>query len=100
MKNRQIRANTKCVIFDFDGCIAKTDDLLFGIYNEISADLKMKTGARGLRSIIENILMDTMFELPSEPDIAEVIINEDVVLKGSKPLMVHEKKTKEINNSL
>ena len=62
--------------------------------------INLKTGARGLRSIIENILMDTMFELPSEPDIAEVIINEDVVLKGSKPLMVHEKKTKEINNSL
>jgi ATP-dependent Clp protease ATP-binding subunit ClpX len=62
--------------------------------------ISLKTGARGLRSIIENILMDTMFELPSEPDIAEVIINEDVVLKGSKPLMVHEKKTKEINNSV
>src|SRR6056300_627469 len=62
--------------------------------------ITLKTGARGLRSIIENILMDTMFELPSEPDIAEVVINEDVVLKGSKPLLVHEKKSKEINNSL
>jgi len=62
--------------------------------------INLKTGARGLRSIIENILMDTMFELPSEPDIAEVVINEDVVLKGSKPLLVHEKKSKEINNSL
>jgi len=60
----------------------------------------LKTGARGLRSIIENILMDTMFELPSEPDIAEVIVNEDVILKGSKPLLVHEKQVKEINNSL
>ena len=37
--------------------------------------ITLKTGARGLRSIIENILMDTMFELPSEPDIAEVVIN-------------------------
>ena len=62
--------------------------------------ISLKTGARGLRSIIENILMDTMFELPSEPDIDEVVINEDVVLKGSKPLLVHEKKPKEINNSL
>jgi ATP-dependent protease Clp ATPase subunit len=44
--------------------------------------------------------MDTMFELPSEPDIDEVIINEDVISKGSKPLLVHEKKKKEINNSL
>jgi ATP-dependent Clp protease ATP-binding subunit ClpX len=62
--------------------------------------INLKTGARGLRSIIENILMDTMFELPSEPDIDEVVINEDVILKGSKPLLVHEKKKKEINNSL
>ena len=54
--------------------------------------ISLKTGARGLRSIIENILMDTMFELPSEPDIDEVVINEEVVLKGSKPLLVHEKK--------
>jgi ATP-dependent protease Clp ATPase subunit len=44
--------------------------------------------------------MDTMFELPSEPDIDEVVINEDVILKGSKPLLVHEKKKKEINNSI
>jgi ATP-dependent Clp protease ATP-binding subunit ClpX len=62
--------------------------------------INLKTGARGLRSIIENVLMDTMFELPSEPDIDEVIINEDVISKGSKPLLVHEKKKKEINNSL
>ena len=62
--------------------------------------ISLKTGARGLRSIIENILMDTMFELPSEPDIDEVVINEEVVLKGSKPLLVHEKKSKEVNNSL
>ena len=62
--------------------------------------INLKTGARGLRSIIENILMDTMFELPSEPDINEVVINEEVVLKGSKPLVVHEKKSKEINNSV
>ena len=62
--------------------------------------ISLKTGARGLRSIIENILIDTMFELPSEPDIDEVVINEDVVLKGSKPLLVHGKKPKEMNNSL
>ena len=62
--------------------------------------ITLKTGARGLRSIIENILMDTMFELPSEPDINEVVINEEVVTKGTKPILVHEKKTKEIKNSI
>ena len=62
--------------------------------------ISLKTGARGLRSIIENILMDTMFELPSEPDINEVVINEEVVTKGTKPLLVHEKKSKEIKSTL
>ena len=62
--------------------------------------INLKTGARGLRSIIENILIDTMFEIPSEPNINEVVINEEVVLNGSKPILVHEKKSKEINNSL
>ena len=38
--------------------------------------------------------MDTMFELPSEPDINEVVINEEVITKGTKPILVHEKKTK------
>ena len=62
--------------------------------------ISLKTGARGLRSIIENILMDTMFELPSEPDINEVVINEEVVTKGTKPILVHEKKKKEIKSSI
>ena len=62
--------------------------------------ISLKTGARGLRSIIESILMDTMFELPSEPDINEVVINEEVVKKGTKPILVHEKKNKEIKNSV
>ena len=44
--------------------------------------------------------MDTMFELPSEPDINEVVINEEVITKGTQPILVHEKKTKEINNSV
>ena len=58
--------------------------------------IMLKTGARGLRSIIENVLMDTMFELPSEQDISEVVVNEDVITKGSKPILVHAKKKKEI----
>lgn len=48
-----------------------------------------KTGARGLRSIMENILLDTMFELPSLEDVAEVVINEDVVNNNDMPLRIH-----------
>ena len=62
--------------------------------------ISLKTGARGLRSIIENVLMDTMFELPSEPDISEVVINEDVITKGSKPIIVHSKKKKGLSTSI
>ena len=59
--------------------------------------ISLKTGARGLRSIIENVLMDTMFELPSQPDINEVVVNEDVITKGSKPILVHAKKKKQVS---
>ena len=62
--------------------------------------ISLKTGARGLRSIIENVLMDTMFELPSEPDISEVVVNEDVITKGSKPIIVHSKKKKDLSTSI
>jgi len=62
--------------------------------------ISLKTGARGLRSIIENVLMDTMFELPSEPNISEVVVNEDVITKGSKPIIVHSKKKKDLSTSI
>lgn len=48
-----------------------------------------KTGARGLRSIMENILLDTMFELPSLPGVAEVVINSEVVEGRSPPLFIY-----------
>lgn len=46
-----------------------------------------KTGARGLRSIIENILMDIMFEIPSRDDVAKVTITEEAVTIGAEPLI-------------
>ncbi|MFC0279151.1 ATP-dependent Clp protease ATP-binding subunit ClpX [Falsigemmobacter intermedius] len=51
--------------------------------------IKRKTGARGLRSIMEDILLDTMFELPGMEDVQEVVVNEEVVNGASKPLLVH-----------
>ena len=47
-----------------------------------------KTGARGLRSIMEDILLDTMFDLPGFEDLEEVVVNEDTVLRGCEPLRV------------
>lgn len=52
--------------------------------------LERKSGARGLRAILEHIMLDVMFEIPSEPDIKEVVISEDTVLKGEKPLVVYQ----------
>ena len=58
--------------------------------------IKRKTGARGLRSIMEDILLDTMFELPGMGDVSEVVVNEESVNAGAKPLLVHtEPKKKE-----
>lgn len=55
---------------------------------------KRKTGARGLRSIMEDIMLDVMFDIPSQSNIKECIINEEVVLKRESPLIMYEKETK------
>ena len=47
--------------------------------------IKRKTGARGLRSIIENSMLDLMYEIPSDPDIKEVEINKDSILQNAEP---------------
>ncbi|MDP6366685.1 MAG: ATP-dependent Clp protease ATP-binding subunit ClpX [Nitrospinota bacterium] len=53
--------------------------------------LEHKTGARGLRSIIEDIMLETMFDLPSRGDVKEIVIDENVVHRKEKPLLVYEK---------
>lgn len=50
--------------------------------------IALKTGARGLRTILENLMIDTMFDLPSADDVEKVIVNADVVEKGEKPQIV------------
>ena len=53
--------------------------------------IRKKTGARGLRSILENILLKTMYELPSQDNIEEVIIDSSTVKGQSQPILVHSK---------
>ena len=50
--------------------------------------IKRKTGARGLRSIIENSMLDLMYDVPSDPDISEVEISKDSILQKAKPKLV------------
>ena len=62
--------------------------------------LKRETGARGLRSIIEKVLIDNMFDLPSMDDVEEVIVNKEVVKKNSSPLIIYSGNPKKIKSSI
>ncbi len=52
--------------------------------------MKRNSGARGLRSILENIMLDIMYEIPSQPDIRECVISEEVVTNSETPLLLYE----------
>ncbi len=56
--------------------------------------MERKTGARGLRTIVENVLLNTMYELPSADNIAKVVVDESVILGQSEPLLVYETENK------
>jgi ATP-dependent Clp protease ATP-binding subunit ClpX len=62
-----------------------TDDALWSIADKA---LTRETGARGLRSIIENALLDVMFELPSRKDVSKCVITKETIEKGLKPTLV------------
>ncbi|EHI49794.1 endopeptidase Clp ATP-binding regulatory subunit ClpX [SAR116 cluster alpha proteobacterium HIMB100] len=84
-------------LFDMDGVnLDFRDDALKAIARKA---IERKTGARGLRSILEMILMDPMFEIPTASNIQDVVINEDVVKGTTPPLMVHTPNAKEAKPS-
>jgi ATP-dependent Clp protease ATP-binding subunit ClpX len=53
--------------------------------------LERESGARGLRAILEEAMLDIMYDVPSKSGIKEVAINEDVILRGEQPLIVYHK---------
>lgn len=55
--------------------------------------VERKSGARGLRSILENTMLDVMYEIPSQPDVKECVINEEVVTNNEKPILIYEPKS-------
>jgi ATP-dependent Clp protease ATP-binding subunit ClpX len=72
--------------FSFDSCeLVFTEDSLWAIADKA---LERETGARGLRSIIENALLDVMFELPSRGDVAKCVINRETIEHGLRPTLV------------
>ena len=75
-------------LFDMENVkVNFTDDALKAIAEKA---IRRKTGARGLRSILEEILLDTMFDLPGLSGVAEVVVNEDTVVGQSTPLLIYE----------
>lgn len=52
--------------------------------------MERKTGARGLRTIVENVLLDTMYEIPSTENISKVVVDEGAILGTSEPILVYE----------
>jgi ATP-dependent Clp protease ATP-binding subunit ClpX len=72
--------------FNYDSIeLVFTDDALWEIADKA---LERETGARGLRSIIENALLDVMFELPSRKDVSKCVITKETIQKGLKPTLV------------
>ena len=69
-----------------------TDDALSAIAKRA---IERKTGARGLRSILEDILLDTMFDLPGMDSVTKVVVNEEAVTSDAQPLMIHADADKE-----
>ncbi len=79
-------------LFEMEGAeLEFRDDSLLAI---ASKSMERKTGARGLRTIVENVLLDTMYELPSDETIKKVVIDESVIQGESDPILVYEQETK------
>jgi ATP-dependent Clp protease ATP-binding subunit ClpX len=79
-------------LFEMEGAeLEFREDSLIAIARK---SMERKTGARGLRTIVESVLLDTMYELPSSENICKVVIDESVILGESEPLLVYEAEKK------
>ena len=89
-KNALIKQYAK--IFEFENVKLKfQNEALWAIAREA---IKRKSGARGLRAILEDVMLDIMYDIPSQENVKECVISEDVILKREKPLILYETKTK------
>jgi ATP-dependent Clp protease ATP-binding subunit ClpX len=90
-KNALIKQYQK--LFDMEDVqLTYTDDAMVATAKKA---IERKTGARGLRSIMENILLDTMFDLPSMDGVDEVLIDKDVVEGRKEPVRIYAKKAED-----
>jgi ATP-dependent Clp protease ATP-binding subunit ClpX len=94
-KNALVKQYEK--MFDMEGVkLTFTEDSLDAIADRA---LIRETGARGLRSILENILIDTMFDLPKLNNVEEVIINKEVINNNKDPIVIYSKAQQKIKSS-
>jgi len=86
-KNSLIKQYQKLLSFD-NVTLRFTDSAYSAIAKQA---IKRKTGARGLKAILEEIMLDVMYEIPSQSKIRECLITDDVILKKEKPVLIYEK---------
>ncbi|MEM9228756.1 MAG: ATP-dependent Clp protease ATP-binding subunit ClpX [Pseudomonadota bacterium] len=75
-----------------DVVLSFTDEALDAIAKRA---IERKTGARGLRSILEEVLLDTMFEIPALQGVEEVVVNEEAIARTGEPLLIYSDKNQE-----
>ncbi len=85
-KNALVRQYQK--LMDLEGVsLTFTDEALVAVAKEAA---RRKTGARGLRSILEESMLDIMYDIPSQEQVKEVVVSEDVILKKNVPLIMYD----------
>ncbi len=85
-KNALVKQYKK--LFELEHVTLKfTDSALLSV---AKAALERKSGARGLRAILESVMLDIMYEIPSSPEIQECVIGEEVITRGESPLLLYE----------
>jgi len=85
-KNALVKQYQK--FFEFEDTALKfTDGALKAVSQEA---IHRKSGARGLRAILEDVMLDIMYDLPTQPNVKECIVNEDVVLSEADPILLYE----------
>jgi ATP-dependent Clp protease ATP-binding subunit ClpX len=77
-------------LFELEKVKLKFTDGALKAVAKLSAE--RKSGARGLRSILENIMLDIMYDIPSRPDVKECVISEEVVVNREQPILLFETK--------
>jgi len=86
-KNALVKQYAK--LFEFEGVELKFTDEALGAVAKLA--LGRKSGARGLRSILESSMLETMYDLPSLKDVQECVVGEEVITRGEQPLLLYSK---------